>query len=61
VAFGSRFPGPGSELNLVSHLSVAQFPYEMGKAAVESAVKIMAGETLPPEIMVRLAMVTRQR
>lgn len=41
--------------------SVAQFPYEMGKAAIESAVKILAGETLPPDIMVKLEMVTKQR
>jgi ribose transport system substrate-binding protein len=39
--------------------SVAQFPYEMGKAAVESAVKVLAGEKLPADIMVRLEMVTR--
>src|SRR6185436_1964459 len=26
--------------------TVAQFPYEMGKVAIESAVKVMAGETL---------------
>ena len=39
--------------------SVAQFPYEMGKAAVESAVKVMAGEKLPAEIMVKLEMVTK--
>jgi ABC-type sugar transport system substrate-binding protein len=38
---------------------VAQFPYEMGKAAVESAVKVLAGETLPPDIMVKLEMVTK--
>jgi len=41
--------------------SVAQFPYEMGKAAVESAVKLLNGETLPPDIMVKLEMVTKQR
>ena len=40
--------------------SVAQFPYEMGKAAVESAVKVMNGEQLPADIMVRLEMVTKQ-
>lgn len=40
--------------------SVAQFPYEMGKMAIESAVKVMNGEPLPPDIMVRLEMVTRQ-
>jgi ribose transport system substrate-binding protein len=39
--------------------SVAQFPYEMGKAAVESAVKVMNGETLPPDIMVKLEMITK--
>lgn len=40
--------------------SVAQFPYEMGKAAVESAVKVIAGEKLPADIMVKLEMVTKQ-
>ncbi len=40
--------------------SVAQFPYEMGKAAVESAVKVMSGEKLPADIMVRLEMVTKR-
>src|SRR6188508_592266 len=40
--------------------SVAQFPYEMGKAAVESAVKVMNGEKLPPDIMVKLEMITKK-
>jgi len=40
--------------------SVAQFPYEMGKAAVESAVKVMNGEKLPPDIMIKLEMVTKK-
>ena len=40
--------------------SVAQFPFEMGRAAVESAVKVMRKESLPPSIMVRLEMVTRE-
>ena len=39
--------------------SVAQFPYDMGKAAIESAVKVLKGEKLPPDIMVKLEMVTR--
>ena len=39
--------------------SVAQFPYEMGKAAVESAVRILAGEKLPGDIMVKLEMVKK--
>ena len=40
--------------------SVAQFPFEMGKVAVESAVKVMNGEKLPPDIMVKLEMVTKE-
>jgi ribose transport system substrate-binding protein len=39
--------------------SVAQFPAEMGRAAVESAVKVIKGETLPPDINVKLELVTR--
>jgi ribose transport system substrate-binding protein len=39
--------------------TVAQFPYEMGKAAVESAVKTIAGESLPADVMVKLEMVTK--
>jgi ribose transport system substrate-binding protein len=39
--------------------SVAQFPYEMGRTAIESAVKIIAGEKLPADIMVKLEMITR--
>jgi ribose transport system substrate-binding protein len=40
--------------------SVAQFPFEMGKVAVESAVKAIRKEALPPASMVRLEMVTRE-
>jgi ribose transport system substrate-binding protein len=40
--------------------SVAQFPYEMGRVAVESAVKVMRGEKLPPDINVKLELVTRE-
>jgi ribose transport system substrate-binding protein len=39
--------------------SVAQFPAEMGRAAVENAVKIIHGEPVPPEINVKLALVTK--
>jgi ribose transport system substrate-binding protein len=39
--------------------SVAQFPAEMGRAAVESAVKIIRGEPVKPEIDVKLALVTK--
>jgi len=39
--------------------SVAQFPSEMGKAAVESAVKVIRGEKLPADINVKLALVTK--
>jgi ribose transport system substrate-binding protein len=39
--------------------TVAQFPYEMGKAAIESAVKVIAGESLPKDVMVKLEMVKK--
>jgi ribose transport system substrate-binding protein len=39
--------------------SVAQFPSEMGRAAVESAVKVIRGETVPPDIKVKLELVTK--
>ena len=39
--------------------SIAQFPSEMGRIAVESAVKVLHGETVPPDIGVRLELVTK--
>jgi ribose transport system substrate-binding protein len=39
--------------------SVAQFPSEMGRVAVESAVKVIRGETVPPDINVKLELVTK--
>jgi len=39
--------------------SIAQFPSEMGRIAVESAVKVLRGETVPPDIGVRLELVTK--
>jgi len=39
--------------------SVAQFPAEMGRVAVESAVKVIKGETLAPDVNVRLELVTK--
>jgi ribose transport system substrate-binding protein len=39
--------------------TVAQFPAEMGRRAVESAYRILHGETLPAEQPVRLELVTR--
>jgi ribose transport system substrate-binding protein len=39
--------------------SVAQFPAEMGRVAIESAVKVIRGEKLPDDINVRLALVTK--
>jgi ribose transport system substrate-binding protein len=40
--------------------SVAQFPYEMGKVAVESAVKVMRGEKVERDIKVPLELVTKE-
>ena len=39
--------------------SVAQFPSEMGRVAVESAVKAIRGESLPPDVNVKLELVTK--
>jgi ribose transport system substrate-binding protein len=39
--------------------SVAQFPSEMGRAAVESALKVIHGEKIPEDIKVRLELMTR--
>jgi ribose transport system substrate-binding protein len=39
--------------------SVAQSPREMGRLAVESAVKLLAGDTLPEEQTVPIELVTR--
>ena len=39
--------------------TVAQFPQEMGRTAVESAVKALRGEAVPAEIGVRIGLVTR--
>jgi ribose transport system substrate-binding protein len=39
--------------------SVAQFPSEMGRVAVESAVKVMRGETVPADVKVKLELVTK--
>lgn len=39
--------------------SVAQFPAEMGRVAVESAVKVLKGETVPAEQKVKIELVTK--
>ena len=38
--------------------SVAQFPSEMGRVAIESAVKVIHGEKIPDDIKVKLELVT---
>ena len=40
--------------------TVAQFPDEMGRLAVETAVKVLKGESVPPDIVVRIELVTRE-
>jgi ribose transport system substrate-binding protein len=39
--------------------TVAQFPDEMGRSAVETAVKALKGESVPPETSVRIGLVTK--
>lgn len=41
--------------------SVAQFPSEMGKVAVESADKLLKGQPVPAEQLVRIDLVTRDK
>jgi ribose transport system substrate-binding protein len=40
--------------------TVAQFPDEMGRIAVETAVKVLKGEAVPPEVVVRIGLVTKE-
>jgi ribose transport system substrate-binding protein len=40
--------------------TVAQYPDEMGKAAVEMAVKALRGEAVRPDVGVRIGLVTRE-
>lgn len=40
--------------------SVAQFPSEMGRIAVESAVKLIRGESVPAEQATKLEMITKE-
>ncbi|MGB2715470.1 MAG: sugar ABC transporter substrate-binding protein [Vicinamibacterales bacterium] len=40
--------------------TVAQYPDEMGKAAVEMAVKAVRGEAVRPDVGVRIGLVTRE-
>jgi ribose transport system substrate-binding protein len=39
--------------------SVAQFPDEMGRVAVENAVKTLHGQPVPPDVKVRIELVTK--
>jgi len=40
--------------------TVAQFPDEMGRIAVETAVKVLKGEAVPPDVTVRIGLVTKE-
>jgi len=40
--------------------TVAQYPDEMGRVAVETAVKVLKGETVPTDIVVRIGLVTKE-
>ena len=39
--------------------TVAQYPDEMGRAAIEAAVKAMKGEAVPADISVRIGLITK--
>jgi ribose transport system substrate-binding protein len=40
--------------------TVAQFPDEMGRTAVETAVKALKGEAVPADVTVKIALVTKE-
>jgi ribose transport system substrate-binding protein len=40
--------------------TVAQYPDEMGRAAIEAAVKAMKGESMPHDINVRIGLITKE-
>jgi len=40
--------------------TVAQFPDEMGRTAVETAVKSLKGEAVPADVSVKIALVTKE-
>ncbi|HEX9653191.1 MAG TPA: sugar ABC transporter substrate-binding protein [bacterium] len=40
--------------------SVAQYPFEMGRAAVQAAVRVIKGETVPEYIPVKIELITKQ-
>jgi ribose transport system substrate-binding protein len=41
--------------------SVAQFPSEMGRVAVETADKLLKGQPVPAEQLVRIDLVTKDK
>ena len=41
--------------------SIAQHPQEMGKAAIEYAVKVMKGEIIPSEIPIKIELITKEK
>ena len=38
--------------------SIAQYPYDMGKLAIENAFRVLQGETIPDYIPVRIELIT---
>jgi ribose transport system substrate-binding protein len=40
--------------------TVAQFPDEMGRLAIETAVKVLKGESVPTDITVKIGLVTKE-
>ncbi|MBI4427688.1 MAG: sugar ABC transporter substrate-binding protein [Ignavibacteriales bacterium] len=40
--------------------TIAQYPYEMGRVAVESVARVLNGEQIPPEIPTRIELITKE-
>jgi ribose transport system substrate-binding protein len=60
VGFDAVKDSRAAILNGEMHASIAQHPEEMGRLAVEYAYKAINGQSIPPEIPVRIELITRE-
>lgn len=61
VGFDAVEDSRAAILNGEMHASIAQYPEEMGRLAVEYALKAMNGQSIPPEIPVRIELITKEK
>ena len=61
VGFDAIKDSRAAIMNGDMHASIAQHPEEMGRLAVETAFKAINGQSVPPEIPVRIELVTKDK